>query len=182
MRINQPGSKFLSVYIYVRIRIYTRAHTIRTQQIEQIFNFPKQYGVVVAWIPDTRALMDRDLHDGSAVYPSVLSHIGGSPSFLPVSRSIAPFPKTETWPISTTVAPFYCLPRCPSLSLVREIKHGGGKKRSRRKKKKNSLFEQLLTTIASSRRLIVIRNEGKQVPPRLLLDRRELTRRDTCKR
>lgn len=177
MRINQPGSKFLSVYIYVRIRIYTRAHTIRTQQIEQIFNFPKQYGVVVAWIPDTRALMDRDLHDGSAVYPSVLSRIGGSPSFLPVSRSIAPFPKTETWPISTTVAPFYCLPRSLSLflSFVREIKHGGGKK-------KNSLFEQLLTTIASSRRLIVIRNEGKQVPPRLLLDRRELTRRDTCKR
>lgn len=177
MRINQPGSKFLSVYICVRIRIYTRAHTIRTQQIEQIFNFPKQYGVVVAWIPDTRALMDRDLHDGSAVYPSVLSRIGGSPSFLPVSRSIAPFPKTETWPISTTVAPFYCLPRSLSLflSFVREIKHGGGKK-------KNSLFEQLLTTIASSRRLIVIRNEGKQVPPRLLLDRRELTRRDTCKR
>lgn len=177
MRINQPGSKFLSVYICVRIRIYTRAHTIRTQQIEQIFNFPKQYGVVVAWIPDTRALMDRDLHDGSAVYPSVLSRIGRSPSFLPVSRSIAPFPKTETWPISTTVAPFYCLPRSLSLflSFVREIKHGGGKK-------KNSLFEQLLTTIASSRRLIVIRNEGKQVPPRLLLDRRELTRRDTCKR
>lgn len=141
MRINQPGSKFLSVYIYVRIRIYTRAHTIRTQQIEQIFNFPKQYGVVVAWIPDTRALMDRDLHDGSAVYPSVLSRIGGSPSFLPVSRSIAPFPKTETWPISTTVAPFYCLPRCPSLSLVREIKHGGGKKKEKEKKK-----EQLVRT------------------------------------
>lgn len=142
MRINQPGSKFLSVYIYVRIRIYTRAHTIRTQQIEQIFNFPKQYGVVVAWIPDTRALMDRDLHDGSAVYPSVLSRIGGSPSFLPVSRSIAPFPKTETWPISTTVAPFYCLPRCPSLSFSR----ARNKTRRREKKEQKEKKEQLVRT------------------------------------
>lgn len=118
-----------------------------------------------------RALMDRDLHDGSAVYPSVLSRIGGSPSFRFHALSPPP-PKTETWPISTTVAPFYC-PRC--LSLVREIKHDErrGKKERKRRKKKNNLFEQLLTTIASSRRWIVIRNEGKQVPPRLL-DRREL--------
>lgn len=119
-----------------------------------------------------RALMDRDLHDGSAVYPSVLSRIGGSLSFLPVSRSIAPlpFPKTETRPISTTVAPFYC-PRC--LSRTRN-KTRGEKKRKKKKK------EQLVRTGVNdncflSRRWIVIRNEGKQVPPRLLLDRRELT-------
>lgn len=49
----------------------------------------------------------------------------------------------------------------------------GEKKKEKEEKKKNNLFEQLLTTIASSRRWIVIRNEGKQVPPRLL-DRREL--------
>lgn len=84
-----------------------------------------------------RALMDRDLHDGSAVYPSVLSRIGGSPSFRFHALSPPP-PKTETWPISTTVAPFYC-PRC--LSLVREIKHDErrGKKRKKKKKKKEQL-------------------------------------------
>lgn len=79
-----------------------------------------------------------------------------------------PFPKTETRPISTTVAPFYC-PRC--LSRTRN-KTRGGKKRKKRKK------EQLVRTAVNdncflSRRWIVIRNEGKQVP-RLLLDR-ELT-------
>lgn len=75
------------------------------------------------------------------------------------------------------------LPPSMPLSLSRaRNKTRRREKKGEGKKKKNSLFEQLLTTIASSRRLIVIRNEGKQVPPRLLLDRRELTRRDTCKR
>lgn len=91
-----------------------------------------------------RALMDRDLHDGSAVYPSVLSRIGGSLSFLPVSRSINPPPLPQNGnaaDIDDSRA--ILLP-----SLVREIKRGGEKREKR--KKKSSLFEQVLTTIASS--------------------------------
>lgn len=94
-----------------------------------------------------RALMDRDLHDGSAVYPSVLSRIGGSLSFLPVSRSInppSPSPKRKRGRYRRQSRHFIAL----DASLVREIKRGG-KKREKRKKK-SSLFEQVLTTIASS--------------------------------
>lgn len=117
-----------------------------------------------------RALMDRDLHDGSAVYPSVLSRIGGSLSFLPVSRSINPpssSPKRKRGRYRRQSRHFIALSR--TRNKTREEK--------KRKKKKK---EQLVRTGVNdncflSRRWIVIRNEGKQVPPRLLLDRRELT-------
>lgn len=61
----------------------------------------------------------------------------------------------------------------PSIPLS-YAKYAGGKKEKKEKK------EQLVRTGVNdncflSRRWIVIRNEGKQVPPRLLLDRRELT-------
>lgn len=120
-----------------------------------------------------RALMDRDLHDGSAVYPSVLSRIGGSLSFLPVSRSInppSPSPKRKRGRYRRQSRHFIAL----DASLVREIKRGG-EKREKRKKKEQLVRTGVNDNCFLSRRWIVIRNEGKQVPPRLLLDRRELT-------
>lgn len=117
-----------------------------------------------------RALMDRDLHDGSAVYPSVLSRIGGSLSFLPVSRSInppSPSPKRKRGRYRRQSRHFIALSRTRNKTR--------GKKKRKKKKKEQLVRTGVNDNCFLSRRWIVIRNEGKQVPPRLLLDRRELT-------
>lgn len=149
----------------------THTHTRFVHRIEQIFNFPKQYGVVVAWIPDTRpngSWFTRWIR-GLSICAFTYRRIPFLPSGFTLYQPPLLFPKTETRPISTTVAPFYC-PRC--LSRTRN-------KTREEKKRKKKKKEQLVRTAVNdncflSRRWIVIRNEGKQVPPRLLLDRREL--------
>lgn len=147
----------------------THTHTRFVHRIEQIFNFPKQYGVVVAWIPDTRpngSWFTRWIR-GLSICAFTYRRIPFLPSGFTLYRPPSPSPKRKRGRYRRQSRHFIALSR--TRNKTREEK--------KRKKKKK---EQLVRTGVNdncflSRRWIVIRNEGKQVPPRLLLDRRELT-------